>query len=80
MELEVLKKVLLWCVAINYGVLLVWFFAFVFAKNLMYSIHSKWFLLSKEEFNKTHYKGMAYYKIGIILFYLTPYLALAIAG
>lgn len=79
MNLETLKELLLWCTIINYCVLLVWFFVFVFARGFILGIHGRWFKLSNEEFDSIHYRGMAYYKIGVILFNLTPYLALTIA-
>jgi hypothetical protein len=34
--------------------------------------------LSIEKFDAIHYAGMAYFKIGIFLFHLVPYLALRI--
>ena len=76
MEFQTAKAILVWCLAINYGILFVWFFAFVFAKKLMYSIHTRLFALKEEEFDSIHYRSMAQYKIMVILFNLTPYLAL----
>jgi hypothetical protein len=71
-----LKDVLLWCLGINYGVLLVWFGAFVFAHGWMYRLHTRWFKLSVETFDALHYVGMSVYKIGIILLNLVPLVAL----
>ena len=71
-----LKDVLLWCLAINYGVLLIWFAVFVFAHGWMYQLHTRWFKLSIETFDALHYAGMSVYKIGIILLNLVPLIAL----
>jgi len=71
-----LKDVLLWCLGINYGVLLIWFGAFVFAHGWMYRLHTRWFKLSVEIFDALHYAGMSVYKIGIILLNLVPLVAL----
>ena len=71
-----LKDVLLWCLGINYGVLLVWFGAFVYAHGWMYRLHTRWFKLSLETFDALHYMGMSIYKIGIILLNLVPLVAL----
>jgi len=71
-----LKDVLLWCLGINYGVLLIWFGAFVFAHGWMYRLHTRWFKLSVETFDALHYAGMSVYKIGIILLNLVPLVAL----
>ena len=46
----------------------------------MHGLHSRWFYLSREQFDALHYAGMALYKIGILLFNLVPYIALHIVG
>jgi hypothetical protein len=71
-----IKGVLLWCVGINYGVLLVWFGVFVYAHDWMYRLHTRWFKLSVENFDALHYLGISIYKIGIILLNLVPLIAL----
>ncbi len=76
MNLEFARNFLLCCLVVNYGVLLVWFAAFAFARRWMYRLHSCWFRLSEESFDSIHYAGMAVYKIGILLFNLAPYVAL----
>ena len=50
MDLHTLKIFLLWCLAINYLILLWWFAAFVFAHGWMYRLHSRWFRISEERF------------------------------
>jgi hypothetical protein len=80
MSMVMVQDVLLWCVIINYGVLLVWFLVFLLAHNWMYRLHGRWFHLSVEQFDALHYAGMALYKIGILLFNLVPYIALWIVG
>ena len=76
MSLEIAKTFLLWCLAINYAVLLLWFLAFRFAHDWMFRLHSRWFRLSRESFDAVHYQSMATYKIGVLLLNLVPYLAL----
>jgi hypothetical protein len=51
---------------------------FVFGSDWIYSIHSRWFKISLEEFHSIHYKGMAFYKLAIFMFNLAPYIALLI--
>ena len=80
MSIEIAREFLLWCAAINYGVLLLWFLVFKFAHDWMYRFHSQWFRLPTEQFDAIHYAGMAIYKIGILLFNLVPYIALRIVG
>ena len=80
MGIENIRRTLLWCTVINYGVLVIWFFVFMLAHDWMYLLHSRWFHISLEQFDMLHYTGMAIYKIGVLLFNLVPFLALHIVG
>lgn len=75
-----IRDVLLWCVGINYAVLLVWFGAFVYSHDLMYRLHTRWFKLTVETFDAIHYLSMAVYKIGVILLNLVPLAALYLSS
>lgn len=79
MTLETLREVLLWSLVMNYGVLLIWFAAFTLAHDRLYSLHSRWFQVSRETFDALHYGGMAVYKIGVLLLNLAPLGALWLA-
>ncbi|MFZ2279054.1 MAG: DUF6868 family protein [Prosthecobacter sp.] len=76
MNIETARSFLLWCLGINYGVLMLWFIAFTVAHDSLYRLHARWFGISVEQFDGAHYIAMAIYKIGILLLNLTPYLAL----
>jgi len=78
MSLEVLKSVLLWCTAINFAVLWIWFLMIVFAREPIYRLHGRWFPLSRERFDSIHYAGMLAYKLGFFLFNVVPCAALYI--
>jgi uncharacterized protein DUF6868 len=78
MSMDMLRKALLWCTLINYGILLVWFLFFMLGHDWMYQFHGTWFHLSVEQFDMLHYAGMSIFKIGIILLNLVPYIALQI--
>ena len=80
MDIEQVRDALLWCVIINYGILLVWFLIFMAAHDWLYSSHAKLFHLSVEKFNALNYIGMMIFKIGIILFYLVPYIVFRVLG
>jgi len=80
MSIIIVRKALLWCTVLNYGVLLVWFLVFLRGHDWLYEWHSRWFQPSREQFDAVHYGGMALYKIGILLFNLVPYIALRIVG
>jgi hypothetical protein len=78
MNVQFVSEFLLWCLAINYIVLLFWFAAFIFAHGWMFRLHSRWFHISEDRFDSIHYTGMAIYKVSILLFNLVPYIALRI--
>lgn len=78
MNPDLLRRALLWCAIINYGVLVWWFLVFWFAHDWIHRLHGRWFPMPVEHFNALHYGGMAIYKIGILLFNVVPYVALLI--
>jgi hypothetical protein len=41
---------------------------------------TRWFHLSREQFDAIHYGGMSIYKIGIVLFNLVPFVVLSLLG
>ena len=75
MNIVTIRNLLLWCSIINYGILLVWFLAFIAAHDFIYRLHGKWFRLSSERFDALHYIGMTLYKIGILLLNVVPLVA-----
>lgn len=76
MTSEKLSDFLLFCLCINYGVLLLWFLAFAMDRNRLFRLHRRWFQLSEPHFNAIHYAAMGIYKIAILIFNLAPWLAL----
>ncbi len=80
MDVNFLQEFLLYSLAINYSILLVWFFIFVFARGFLFGLHSRWFQIDPKQFDAIHYICMALYKIGIFLFNFVPLLALWIGG
>lgn len=74
------REFLLWCLLLNYAVLLIWFGVFSLAHDWLYRLHNQWFRLSPETFDALNYGGMAVYKIGVFLLNLMPLLALWITG
>jgi uncharacterized protein DUF6868 len=80
MGIEITRNFLLWCTVVNYGILLVWFLLFAFARDWIHRIHGRWFRLSSDHFDALHYAGMTIYKIGILLFNLVPAVVLYFVG
>ncbi len=71
-----LCRFLLWCLAVNYAVLIIWFSMFIFARGWMRSLYGTWFNISDRVFDAIHYGGMGLYKVGILLFNVAPLVAL----
>ena len=76
MSSDDLMAVLFWCAGINYAILILWFAVFVFAHDWLQRVHARWFSLSRETFDALNYGGVAVYKIGNMLFFLVPAIAL----
>lgn len=80
MVMNEVKEALLWCVGINYALLLIWVGVFVYAHDWLYRTHTRWFKLPVETFDAINYTGIAAYKLGIILLNLVPWVALYISS
>ncbi len=76
MNTDAIKALLLYSLAFNYAILIIWFGVFSFAHDWMYRIHSRWFRLSVEVFDALHYGSMALYKVGVLLLNVAPLVAL----
>jgi hypothetical protein len=72
-------RVLAWCTAINFAVLLTWAAMFIFGRDFMFRLHSRWFKIAPEHFDAIHYAGMAFYKLLVLVFNVVPLLALWLA-
>lgn len=71
MTVQVARAFLLWCTVIDYGILLVWFLVFVFARDGIRRLHGRWFRLSPDQFDAVHYAGMSM---------LVPLIVLSVLG
>ena len=80
MTLEIVRSALGWCTLINMAMLLVWLVMFICAKGFIYKVHSKWFRIPEDQFDRIHYSAMAHYKLAIFVLNLVPYIALHIVG
>ena len=76
MSNDMMFTFLLYSLAINYGILLFWFIAFLCARDGIQRLHGRWFKLQPEQFDAIHYSLMGLYKIGILLLNVAPLLAL----
>jgi hypothetical protein len=80
MDIATLQRFLLCSLGIAYALMLVWFVVFVFAHDALYRLHTRWFRLSVEAFDAANYGGVAVLKIGTLLLFGIPWLALWCVG
>jgi hypothetical protein len=73
-----LRDFLMWCSILNGGCLIITALIFGFFCDWIYSMHTRWYALSRESFNNTIYAFFVFYKMLFILFCLFPYIALVI--
>lgn len=80
MNIVLVRDALLWCAVMNFGLLAVWSLLFVFSHEWLHRLWSRWFRLSAEHFDAINFAGIVFYKVSIILLFLTPYIALRMVG
>jgi hypothetical protein len=78
MNLEIAYDFLLWCLIINVGIFSVSILLIPLFDKFAYSVHSKVFKITPEQFHGAIYSAMAYYKITIIFFNFVPLIAILI--
>jgi hypothetical protein len=79
LNIQFARRALLWCAALNYAVLILWFLLYVLLRSWLHGIWSGWFQMTAAQFDVLNYAGMALYKVGILLLNITPLLALYLA-
>ena len=78
MSLELLREMLLWSTIINYVLLVFWVLTVILRWNGLYDRCAKGFHVSREKVDSVNFAGIVLYKTAIILFNLTPLIALSI--
>jgi hypothetical protein len=74
--LEKLATIFLRSFLFGIAFLLLWFLLYVIAPGGMFDINARWFDIGKRDFELINYFGMGFLKVGILLFFLLPYLAI----
>jgi uncharacterized protein DUF6868 len=80
MTIEVVRHALLWCSIIDYGILLIWFLVFRFPHHWIHQWWGQWFGLTAERSDVISAAGMVFFKAGILLFNIVPYVALRLVA
>ena len=74
----ILLSALGWCSLINLVILLIWWLAWLTAREPIFKLHSRWFSIPRERFDAIHYTLLGVFKLAIIFFNLIPYVVLRI--
>lgn len=74
--LDLLSSILVRCLFFSFALLFLWGAIYFLGGDLIYGVHSKWFEMSRHEYDLLNYYGMAFTKIFAILFFLFPYLSI----
>ena len=80
MDIQTLTTFFMWCTILNVALLLLSSLLCICAADWAYSIHSKWFSISRETFNVAIYSFLGLYKVLVFVFNLIPYIALLLVG
>lgn len=80
MDIQTLTDFFMWCTIINGAVFIIWTVFCIYAPDLVFRFHSKWFSISRETFNTVVYSFLGFFKVIFVAFSLTPFLALLIIG
>ncbi len=74
--LEAVAGVCLRCFVLAFCLMLFWFVFLTLAADWVYSFHSRWFELSRHDFDLMYYYLMGFMKITSFLFFLFPYISI----
>lgn len=69
-----------WCALGNYLILLLWAACIILLPDWLYRLHTRWFDIPRQQFFAIHYSMMGYYKLGIFLLNLIPFIVLRAMG
>lgn len=76
MNREQLSNFLLYCTIINFTLLWLWALFYLLPHAWWYRAARRMFQISAEQFDAINLAGILFYKMGVLLFNLVPYLAL----
>ena len=78
MEITTLTTFFMYCTVINAGILILWSLIFLSAPDFVYRTQSRWFAISRENFDLVFYSFLGVFKVFFVVFNLVPWLALLI--
>ena len=76
MDIQTLITFFTWCAIFNLFVFLLWTGIFMFIPESIYRLQSKWFSISRENYNLAYYSFLGLFKIFFLFFNVAPLFAL----
>ena len=76
MDIQTLITFFTWCAIFNLAVFLLWTGIFMFIPESIYRLQSKWFPISRENYNLVYYSFLGLFKIFFLFFNIAPLFAL----
>jgi len=80
MSYETLVAVFGWMTVLNFGLLILGTFVLTVMRQFVLGIHSRMLKLEEDDLNRAYVTWIANYKILVLVFCFTPYLALRLAA
>lgn len=80
MSIDELTQFFMWCTIINTALFTFWTAMIFFSPDLVYRTQSKWFPIPRPTFDVIMYSFLGLFKIMLIVFNVTPLVALLIIG
>lgn len=78
MNLETLRNFFFWSWVTNYMVLILWYLFYAFAHDTLKALFDWAFRRPTAQFDSLNVFGITIYKIGVVLFMLTPWIVLTL--
>lgn len=76
MDTRFVSGVLLRCFIYGFALTLIWFGLFVTIGDWVFGHHSRWFEITRHDFDLMNYFGMAALKVFVLAVFGVPYLAI----
>ena len=80
MAIPTLQSFFMYCTILNLGILMITGLFLAIGGDFVYWVKSKFFNISREQFDVAIYCCIAFYKIIVIVFCFVPWMALLIIG
>jgi len=78
MDIQNVTLFFMWCSVINGSLLTFWTLACSVAPDMVYRLQSKWFPISRDQYNMAMYAFLGLFKVMFLTLNLVPYIALRI--